>query len=56
MEWNNEYLVVGLIVVLAAWYTVKGVIRQFSEEDHGACSACALDPKSSKQPQRRFRV
>ncbi len=56
MEWNNEYLVVGLIVILAAWFTVKGIIKQFTEVDHGSCSACSIAPKGPKKRKRRFWV
>jgi len=56
MEWNNEYLVVGLIVILAAWSAVKGIIKQFTEVDHGSCSACSIDPKAKKGTKRRFQL
>ncbi|GEM_PF-4252707 len=54
MEWNNEYLVVGLIVILAAWFAVRGIIKQFTEVDHGSCSACSIEPRVKKETKRRF--
>ncbi len=54
MDWNNEYWIIGLIVGVALWFVVKGIIRQFTETDHGGCSSCSVEPGKRKETKRRF--